>query len=352
MKYVRESRGVWIIDLPWPDGIRKRITMPDEKKANEISLRFQSARVDGTWRELRKKLGMEERNQVMTFEEFGSVYLEEYVKSYNRAYKGKASRIRILGQKLGRIPIDSIQSQNITQFVNWRKRKNLNNRTINRDLIVLGHMLSWGVREHYLESNPLPEIQKLREIQWVGQRPTEEVLDAVFEELDPRVVPLFIFLRETGCRLEEGLSVKHFQISLTTTPPVIVFSDNTKNGKDRQVPLTQRAIAAIQSMPKASKYVFYHPESLTRWKNCRKLWNATREKAGYPWLRIHDLRHAYAIRLAEAGCEMHFISEILGHHSIDFTRKQYAKFSPQSAARAVLRVLEGGKNGTNLAQAI
>ena len=107
-----------------------------------------------------------------------------------------------------------------------------------------------------------------------------------------------------------------------------------------------------RAMPKASEYVFYHPESLTRWDRCRKPWIAARGKAGHPWLRIQDLRHAFAIKLAEAGCEMHFISEVLGHHSIDFTRKQYAKFSPQSATRAVLRVLEGGKNGTNLAQAV
>jgi len=148
------------------------------------------------------------------------------------------------------------------------------------------------------------------------------------------------------------MSVKHHQINLTANPPVVVFSDNTKNGKDRQVPLTRRAIDSIETMPKVSVYVFYHPESLTRWKNCRKPWNEARERAGHSWLRIHDLRDAYAIRLAEAGCEMHFISEVLGHHSIDFTRKQYARFSPQSAARAVLRVLEGEKNGTNLAQAV
>ena len=252
MKYVRECRGVWIVDLPWPDGIRKRIGMPNEKKADEISLRFQSARVDGTWRELRKKLDMDERGQSMTFKKLGELYLEEYVKSYNRAFKGKASRVRILGQKLDRCPVESLQPQNVTQFVNWRKSKGVKNRTINRDLIVLGHMLSWGVRERYLESNPLLEIQKLREIQWVGQRPTDEVIDAVFEELDHRVVPLFTFLRETGCRLEEGLSVKHPQISLTANPPVVVFSDNTKNGKDRQVPLTQKAIDAIRAMPKAS----------------------------------------------------------------------------------------------------
>jgi integrase len=169
--------------------------------------------------------------------------------------------------------------------------------------------------------------------------------------LKQRVIPLFTFLRETGCRREEGLSLKHHQIVLNSIPAVVVFSDNTKNGKDRQVPLTAKAIDAIKAMPKGSKYVFYHPESLTRWDTAHKVWESAREAAGYPWLRIHDLRHAYGIKLAERGCAMHFISEVMGHHSIDYTRKQYARFSPESASRAVLQVLEGGKNGTELAQA-
>jgi len=104
-------------------------------------------------------------------------------------------------------------------------------------------------------------------------------------------------------------------------------------------------------MPKTSKYVFYHSESLDRWDTCRKPWINTRNAAGYSWLRIHDLRHAFEIKLAEAGCPMHFIPEVLGHHNLEFTRRVYAKFSPESASRAVLMVLEGGKNGANLAQA-
>jgi integrase len=94
--------------------------------------------------------------------------------------------------------------------------------------------------------------------------------------------------------------------------------------------------------------VFYHPESLTRWHSCRDAWEEARIAAGFPWLRIHDLRHAYGIKLAERGVPMHFISEVMGHHSVDFTRKQYARFSPESASRAVLRGLEGGRISTNL----
>jgi integrase len=64
-------------------------------------------------------------------------------------------------------------------------------------------------------------------------------------------------------------------------------------------------------------------------------------------MAAHSLRHFYAIRLAEGGCEMHYISEVLGHHSIDFTWQKYARFSPESTSKAVLRVLEGGKISTN-----
>jgi integrase len=351
-KYVRQNeKGQWIVDLLWPNGVRNRPRMPTEHKANEISIRFQVARVDGTWPELRKKLDLEEAVQLMLFKDFGQLYLEEYVKSYNRDYDDKASRIRILGRVLDKIPVDSLQQQHVTKFVNWRKKSKVKNITINHDLIVFGHMLAWGVKQQYLEHNPLPEIQKLNEIRWVGQRPTDEIIDAVFAKLDERVIPLFTFLRETGCRREEGLSLKHNQIVLNVVPPVVVFSDNTKNGKDRQVPLTAKAIDAIKAMPGGFKFVFYHPESQTRWDTARKVWESARKAAGYPWLRIHDLRHAYGIKLAERGCPMHFISEVMGHHSIDYTRKQYARFSPESASRAVLRVLEGRKNGTELAQA-
>jgi hypothetical protein len=59
-------------------------------------------------------------------------------------------------------------------------------------------------------------------------------------------------------------------------------------------------------------------------------------------LRIHDLRYAYAVKLAEEETSMHFISEVMGHHSIEFTRKWY-RFSPSAAFKAVLRVLQGRK---------
>jgi integrase len=270
--------------------------------------------------------------------------LSDYVESNNRDKESKINRISILGRKFNSKQSAMLTTHDVTHYVSYRKRSGASNGTINRDLAVLRHMLSWAAREGYISSKDIPDIHKLKEVKWEGQRPTEEIIDAVFEQLDARVVPLFTFIRWTGCRREEALSLKHEQLDFPRSE--VVFKDNTKSGKPRRVPLTKEALDAIAAMPKASDYVFYHPESLTRWDTCKKPWIDAREAAGYPWLRIHDMRHAYGIKLAEAGVPMHFISEILGHHNVEFTRRVYAKFSPDAASRAVLRVLEGGKMST------
>jgi integrase len=335
MKFVRKKGDQWYIDFRWPDGLRTRRDMPTEAKANELSIRFQSSRVDGTWRELRARLDLDTPEE-FTFKELSAIYLKEYVEHNNRSKDSKSSRIAILGKRFNSMQVSSITPHDVKGFISGRKKSGAGNGTINRDLTVLRHMLTWAAQESYIRTKDIPEIHKLKEVKWEGQRPSEEIIDAVFAHLDPRVVPLFTFIRWTGCRREEALSLKHEQLDFGRSE--VVFKDNTKNGKPRRVLRTKRALEAIAVMPKASKYVFYHPESLDRWDTCKKPWIQAREAAGYPWLRIHDLRRAYGIKLAESGCPMHFISEVLGHHSSEFTRRVYAKFSPDAASKAGLAV--------------
>ncbi len=58
----------------------------------------------------------------------------------------------------------------------------------------------------------------------------------------------------------------------------------------------------------------------------------------------HNLSHAYAIRLVEAGVPLEIVSEMLEHHSVDFTKKNYAKYAPTWAGKVVLAALDGGKS--------
>lgn len=50
-------------------------------------------------------------------------------------------------------------------------------------------------------------------------------------------------------------------------------------------------------------------------------------------LRIHDIRHAYAMLALSAGNSMDAVADHPGHSSADFTRKVYSSFSREQRQR-------------------
>lgn len=346
-----EKRRHWYVDTHWPDGVRTRPQMPDEKTAIRINQKIELAIYDEEriWKALRRSLNME-RSGAELFDAFADLYLEQYVKLYNRDVQTKESRLSILKRYLGKTRISKFSSQAVTAFIAARKAEGIGNRTINRDLLVLVHMLSWGVEQELLTENPLPSIQRLKEVEWVGPRPDEKLVDQVFAKLDPSALPIFSFIRDTGCRREEAIILERDQVDFPRSE--VVFHGKTKNGRARRVPLTSSGLWAVSALPRIGARVFYHPRHLQPWDgdSLSVFWERARNLAELSWMRIHDLRHAYGIKLAEEGCPMHHISYVLGHHSVDFTAKVYARFSPESSSRAVLVALSQAKTGTQSAQ--
>jgi len=358
----KNKQGQYLVDITWPDKVRTRAKMPDKDTAERINKKIEVAIVDEEriWRKLRKELRLEQ-NQILTFDGFANKYFEDYVKVYNRDIRGKKNRLDALKSHFKKQSIESITLQSATQFLASKKKVGVKNATLNRYRALLRHMTSWAVEQDFLESNPLVKLKKLDEPQWVGIRPDESLIDDILETIDTRVLPIFVFIRETGCRRNEAISLRFDQIDFARQ--VVTFHTNTKSGKYREVPLTEEGLWSVQALPIQGETVFYHPVHLRPWTGdgLAIFWEKAREavavgdeltKKNCRSMRIHDLRHAYAIKLAEEECAMHYISEVMGHHSIDFTRNRYARFSPDSASRAVLRILQDRKaeTGRNLAQ--
>ncbi len=339
---VRKTKsGIWFVDIRWPDGIRTRSRMPDESTARQINKKIEVSIVDEDriWTRLRKNLHLDPGGSV-TFSDLADHYFNQYVKSYNRDVRVKKSRLQILKTFFRSQSIETMSPQYLARFIAFKKQEAAKSATVNRYLALIRHMMHWAGEQGIIESNPLGKIEKLKEPEWIGIRPDESLIDHIFDRLDSRVLPAFVFLRETGCRRGEAIRLKLDQIDFTHQ--VAQFRGDTKSGRGRQVPLTEKALWAVQALPQCASTVFYHPTSLNPFTGdgLAWLWDKAR---GDIKLRIHDLRHAFAIRLAEEGCPMHYISEVLGHSSLEFTRRRYARFSPESASRSVLRILEGRK---------
>jgi integrase len=68
------------------------------------------------------------------------------------------------------------------------------------------------------------------------------------------------------------------------------------------------------------------------------------EQIGLGEVRLHDLRHAYATRLLEAGVHPKVVSEALGHASVAITLDLYSHVMPtmsRTAADAIESVFGG-----------
>ena len=57
-------------------------------------------------------------------------------------------------------------------------------------------------------------------------------------------------------------------------------------------------------------------------------------RLGLPAIRLHDLRHAYATRLLEAGVHPKVVADLLGHASTSFTMDTYSHVVPSLRAGA------------------
>ncbi|MDA2934027.1 tyrosine-type recombinase/integrase [Acidobacteria bacterium AH-259-D05] len=342
---IRKYRGRIVCDKRWPDGSRTTRVCANRTQAKDLLARITASVADGTWRKFKEKLKLRDRGSI-SLQEFSVTYMENFVKvrNKNRTYKRKEVSLKPLNQSMGRLHLEAITPSHLHNYVRWRKNQGVSNATTNRDITTIKHLLNYAVECGVIESNLVGKFKNLREERKERPRFTEEQIQKVIDTVRPGCRPLFVFIRETGCRSEEAMSLQRWQIQEGSM--LVVFSEDTKSWKFRYVPLTEAALEAVNALPpiEGCPYVFYKTKTKDRWYGCRKAWEKARKEAGLVDVQVKDLRRHYAIDLAENGADMHDIQQVLGHSTVATTERHYAQFSPKHSAKKILKVLEGGKS--------
>lgn len=142
-------------------------------------------------------------------------------------------------------------------------------------------------------------------------RPVADVEARIAAFPDQRTRWIAVFLLETGLRIAEACSL---DIDLPVPDAVIVRG---KGSKDRLVPLTARAQAALTAL---GGRMPWKPREIQR-------------KFAVQGFSPHKLRHTFACQLAEAEAELGEVQDLLGHSSPATTRV-YMHYSPKRLRRA------------------
>jgi integrase len=333
---VRKIGGRWYYDFM----IRRqryRGVIPEalnKAQAEEAEVRMRSKVFEGKYRP--------QADNVMLAEFIDSVYLP-WARLNKRHPRNDEMHCKAIKEFFGKKTFAQLSPMLIEKFKKHRREsitifgKPRSPASVNRDLEVLSKILSMAVDNGIIESNPAKKVRKLRQDNMRKRYLTTEEEQRLLAALDnqrPYLKPLVVLAVQTGMRKGELLSLKWRHIDFNRG---LIYVTNTKTGHDRDVPMNSVAkvtLLKLQQLYGDYDYVFTNPKTGVNVTEIKKGFWAACKEAKIVDFRFHDLRHTTGTRLADAGTDAFAIAEVLGHLSLQ-TTKRYTHATELRKRRAV-----------------
>lgn len=269
--------------------------------------------------------------------------IDEYAREVVPLKRGAAVellRLRTLQRAaISRYSLAAISPAVVARWRDERLASGVKGATVNRELNLLSAALNWGIRERMiaLPGNPVAAVRRpaLGRARDRRLEPGEEarLFDALGDRAgavkgtkragayrvgtrNPWIRPLVLLAIETAMRQGELLSLRRENVD---TAAQIAHLEDTKNGAARTVPLSSRAVAVLEALPRSEDGRVFpitaHAVKLA-WKRATK-------RAGLDDLRFHDLRHEAASRLAEKLPNLIELAAVTGHKDLRMLKRYY-----------------------------
>jgi integrase len=264
--------------------------------------------------------------------------------------------IATLNRHFGDLKLTDIHAGEVERFSRSRVRDGLKASSVNNELRVLRRVLNYAGERGFLVSTstwrPLPDRGGRRVTFW-----TEAQLGSLYHaclhggtihrpgkkdvkvEARPDLLPLVVFLANTGCRKGEALALTWEHVDLDRGLVCVWPSDEwqPKNGKPREIPIGSALRPWLEATPRRSgRWVF--PTSHGRRKGQRFVYwpqrhfDEARAAAGLQG-GPHTLRHSFAAHFLASCPDLYLLSQLLGHSHGRVT-ELYAHLLPDHLARA------------------
>jgi integrase len=203
----------------------------------------------------------------------------------------------------------------------WRdaRLQQVSGATVRRELNLISSVFTHAMNEWHVAmlGNPVARVKRPENPKHRNRRVSQTELDNLWAHFDVHIcnnrtyVPwMFEFAIETGMRLSEICNLRWDQVN---TQEHWVYVVKSKNGDDRYVPLSERAIALLVGtrLANAKEMRVFPVNAGTVGVEFR----AACKALGIIDLHFHDTRHEACSRLAKIYTVME-LAKIIGHRSI------------------------------------
>lgn len=233
--------------------------------------------------------------------------------------------------------LSTITNAELSQLVNYLKRKPVKPATINRHLAIFSklHKLAknvWGVQVADIQIGAHKQKEPDSRIRYL----TTAEAQVLISQAAPHLKPIIQFALFTGARLGNILHLEWKDVDMVSKRIIFKVKSTMPGGKNHIVDMASPCFEMLQTLKLKthnlnSPYVFtYRGNKISSPKTAfSKACGLKKLKNGKynPKLtqihnfRFHDLRHTCASWLVQEGAPVEVVKEILGHQNIATTLK-------------------------------
>lgn len=310
-----------------------------------------------TQKEVRKKIAEwnaaeKESGRFEKVAEAWSVWHADRV-SYNASEAYRTALQRTIDHFRGR-PVDTIGADEIDAYIQYLAGRGYSRRTVQQYRDLLNMIFNYAIVHRMATVNPVGAVKLPAGLPKTRREiPSDEQLQRVREGVNLEFGLFAFMLLYTGLRRGELLGLRWEDVDraerVIHVRRAVYFAGNSPQIKEPKTEAGRRDVILLDALadvlPPAGKgYIFGGEKPLTK-SSLRKRWVMWARQAGLAtahettkkgrngreytsttWeaeVTPHQLRHAFATMLFDAGIDVKDAQEILGHASIQVTRDVY-----------------------------
>lgn len=261
----------------------------------------------------------------------------------------------------------TITEEEVQSFILDKLKQGLSLKTT-KDLIILLKMIlryaskhySWAYQEMELK---YPTTCPTQQMEVFVRSDQKKIMEYVSTHFTFRNLGILICL-STGMRIGEICALKWSDIDIdeavirvsrtlqriytlhpdgTRYTELIESSPKTSNSL-REIPLSRELKAKLKPLLKIVNkdyYVLTNEAKPTEPRTYRSYYSSLMRELNIPRLKFHGLRHSFATRCIESGCDYKTVSSLLGHASINTTLNLYVHPNLEQKRRCIEMMTKG-----------
>lgn len=260
---------------------------------------------------------------------------------------------------------NSLPEHSVQAFVLHKIESGLSTKSVKDILIVLKMVMKFGVKKEWMTyyewdiKYPPNSENKVLDVLSVSNH--RKILNHIQSHFTFMGLGIYISL-STGLRIGEICSLKWSDINVTDGiltvnrtieriyiiegekkhTELVINTPKTKNSC-REIPMNKELLGMLKPLKKVVNddyYILTNDERPIEPRTYRNYYKRLMEKLDIPKLKYHRLRHSFATRCIEVGCDYKTVSVLLGHSNISTTLNLYVHPNMEQKKRCIDKVFK------------